>query len=97
VGLFDEDRRLCGVAAWRIYDVTPPVLCRSDIVAVAVREQRQGLRPRAEGCGHRRGQVSRRNRGRVNRPAGQHGDNRPQQNPERRSRRSPKTLSTAAA
>ncbi|MGH9228631.1 MAG: GNAT family N-acetyltransferase [Acidimicrobiales bacterium] len=42
VGLFDEDGVLCGVAAWRIYDVMPPVLCRSDIVAVAVRQQRKG-------------------------------------------------------
>lgn len=42
VGLFDQGGALCGVAAWRIYDVMPPVLCRSDIVAVAVRERRKG-------------------------------------------------------
>jgi GNAT superfamily N-acetyltransferase len=42
LGLFDQDGALCGAAAWRIYDVMPPVLCRSDIVAVAVRERRKG-------------------------------------------------------
>lgn len=42
VGLFDENDALCGVASWRIYDVIPPVLCRSDIVAVALRHQRKG-------------------------------------------------------
>ena len=42
VGLFDENGALCGVAAWRVYDVMPPVLCRSDIVAVALRHQRRG-------------------------------------------------------
>jgi GNAT superfamily N-acetyltransferase len=42
MGLFDQGGALCGVAAWRIYDVTLPALCRGDIVAVAVREQRKG-------------------------------------------------------
>jgi GNAT superfamily N-acetyltransferase len=42
VGLYDADGVLCGVAAWRIYDAMAPVLCRSDIVAVAVRERRKG-------------------------------------------------------
>ena len=42
LGLFDDEGALCGVAAWRIYDVMPPVLCRSDIVAVAVRKRRKG-------------------------------------------------------
>jgi GNAT superfamily N-acetyltransferase len=42
LGLFDQNGALCGVAAWRIYDVMPPVLCRSDIVAVAARERRKG-------------------------------------------------------
>lgn len=42
VGLFDRSDVLCGVAAWRISDVMPPVLCRADIVAVAVSEQRKG-------------------------------------------------------
>ena len=42
VGRFDQDGRLCGLAAWRIYDVVPPVLCRGDIVAVAIGQQRKG-------------------------------------------------------
>lgn len=42
LGLFDDEGALCGVAAWRTYDVMRPVLCRSDIVAVAVRERRKG-------------------------------------------------------
>jgi GNAT superfamily N-acetyltransferase len=42
LGLFDDEGALCGVAAWRIYDVMPPVLCRSDIVAVAVRKRGKG-------------------------------------------------------
>jgi GNAT superfamily N-acetyltransferase len=42
VGLFDQDGALCGVAAWRIYDVMPPLLCRSDVIAVAVRHRRKG-------------------------------------------------------
>jgi GNAT superfamily N-acetyltransferase len=43
VGLFDDGAgMLCGVAAWRTYDVITPVLCRADIVAVAVRERRKG-------------------------------------------------------
>ena len=42
VGLFDDGGALRGVAAWRIYDVAPPVLCRGDIVAVAVRDRRKG-------------------------------------------------------
>lgn len=40
-GLFDDDG-LCGVAAWRIYSATSPVLCRADIVAVTIGKQRQG-------------------------------------------------------
>ena len=47
MGLFDQGGALCGVAAWRIYDVTLPALCRGDIVAVAVREQ--GLWTGAQG------------------------------------------------
>ena len=41
-GLFDDSGALRGVAAWRIYDVAPPVLCRGDIVAVTVRDRRKG-------------------------------------------------------
>lgn len=42
VGLFDPGGDLCGVAAWRIYDTMPPILCRADIVGVAIRERRRG-------------------------------------------------------
>jgi ribosomal protein S18 acetylase RimI-like enzyme len=59
VGLFDQDGLLCGVAAWRISDVMPPILCRADIVAVAVGQQGKGygralkeaLNVRAAGAG----------------------------------------------
>lgn len=36
VGLFDDAGGLLGVAAWRVHDTMSPVLCRGDIVAVAV-------------------------------------------------------------
>lgn len=42
VGLFDDVGVLCGVAAWRIYDLASPVLCRGDIVAVAIGNQGRG-------------------------------------------------------
>jgi GNAT superfamily N-acetyltransferase len=42
MGLFEPGGALCGVAAWRIYDAIPPVLCRADIVAVAQSERRKG-------------------------------------------------------
>jgi ribosomal protein S18 acetylase RimI-like enzyme len=41
LGLFEGDV-LHGVAAWRIPNTQPPVLCRSDIIAVAIRARRQG-------------------------------------------------------
>jgi len=43
VGLFDESGQLQGVAAWRIHRVSQPVLCRGDIVAVAIGAQRNGF------------------------------------------------------
>jgi GNAT superfamily N-acetyltransferase len=42
VGLFEDDGALRGVAAWRVHYASQPVLCRGDVVAVAVRSQRRG-------------------------------------------------------
>lgn len=42
VGLFGHDGALSGIAAWRVPGGVAPVLCRGDIVAVAVHERRKG-------------------------------------------------------
>ena len=41
VGLWEGDE-LCGVAAWRIYDADPLILCRGILIAVANSHRRKG-------------------------------------------------------